>query len=91
LLVLFVSCLQNYLLQNRSFGCHCLVVLSSLSLLADLFAAWKFSVLAHFLVVVGRLYFRPWVGFVMLLFCSGFVLHCFSAVCLCCNLCVSFG
>jgi hypothetical protein len=28
----FVSFLQIYLLQNRSFGCHCLAVLSSLSL-----------------------------------------------------------
>jgi hypothetical protein len=64
----FAACLQIYLLQNRSFGCLCLAVLSSLSLFsaaefsaADLFAAWKFSVLALFLVVVGRLYFRPWV------------------------------
>jgi hypothetical protein len=89
----FATCLQIYLLQNRSFGCLCLAVLSSLSLFsaADLFAAWKFSVLALFLVVVGRLYFRPWVGFAMMVFCSGLCCIVFSAVCLCCNLCVSFG
>jgi hypothetical protein len=34
------------------------------------------SILEHFLVV-GRLYFRPWVGSVMLFFYSGFVLHLF--------------
>jgi hypothetical protein len=48
-LLVFVSFLQVYLLQNRSFGCFELLV----------------SVLEQFLVVVGRLYFRPWVGFVI--------------------------
>jgi hypothetical protein len=44
-----------------------------------LFGCFEFFVfvLEFFLVVVGRLYFRPWVGFVMLLFCSGFVLYLF--------------
>jgi hypothetical protein len=44
-----------------------------------LFGCFEFlvSVLELFLVVVGRLYFRPWVGFVMLFFCSGFVLYLF--------------
>jgi hypothetical protein len=43
-----------------------------------LFGCFEFlvSVLELFLVV-GRLYFKPWVGFVMLFFCSGFVLYLF--------------
>jgi hypothetical protein len=58
--------LQFYLLQNRSFGWFFfLVVLSSLVSVLELF------------LVVGRLYFKPWVGFVMLFFCSGFVLYLF--------------
>jgi hypothetical protein len=57
--------LQFYLLQNRSFGWFYLIVLSS------------FSLFWNFFLVVGRLYFKPWVGFVMLFFCSGFVLYLF--------------
>jgi hypothetical protein len=55
-----------------------------------LFGCFEFlvSVLELFLVV-GRLYFKPWVGFVMLFFCSGFVLYFVSAICLYCSLCVS--